>query len=129
MPRDSNPEEDSEAEQRHKEMVPVIFKDRNALFAQLKRVFEMTDHIVVYGCFDIPEDPLIPNREHVKATVYDIWKVTGYRFRIRVKDHTKLEDVSRLTLFGLTTYPVDMFLEFQNAYYMVMTMTYHESRV
>ena len=62
-------------------MTPVIFKDRNALMAQLKRIFKTSDHIVFYGCFDILADPLTPDRDQVKDTTYGIWRVTGYRFR------------------------------------------------
>ena len=99
-PSDKDSDKDSDTELKHKvsrvtfeglgkktyqqimqEMTPVIFKDKNALMAQLKRIFKMSDRIVFYGCFDIPADPLTPNRDHVRDTTYDIWRVTGYRFR------------------------------------------------
>ncbi|KAJ7799551.1 hypothetical protein B0H14DRAFT_2616955 [Mycena olivaceomarginata] len=33
-----------------------------------------------HGTCQIPEDPLITDKERVKITIYEIWKITGYRF-------------------------------------------------
>ena len=62
-------------------MVPVTFKDKNATMMQLKRVFKTSDCIFFYGCYDVPADPLMPDREQVNTTADEIWRVTGYRFR------------------------------------------------
>ena len=61
--------------------VPVIFKDKNATLSHLKRVFETSDRIFFHACYDLPADPLTPERDIVKITANEIWKVSGYRFR------------------------------------------------
>jgi hypothetical protein len=33
-----------------------------------------------FGTYEIKEDPLVSDKERVKMTAYEIWKVTGYRF-------------------------------------------------
>ncbi|KAN0128951.1 hypothetical protein V8E53_013213 [Lactarius tabidus] len=88
-PQDNNIEEESDTELKHKKIDPVTFKDRNTILAQLKRVFNASDHVFFYGCYDLPADLLIPEKEHVNATAHNIWRVTGYCFQI--KDHLPLE--------------------------------------
>ena len=58
----------------------VTFKDKNALMAQLKRIFKTSEHIFFHACYDLPADPLMSDRDYVKATAHEIWRVTGYRF-------------------------------------------------
>ncbi|KAJ7661459.1 hypothetical protein DFH06DRAFT_1268903 [Mycena polygramma] len=40
-------------------------------------------HVDFRGTYQTPEDPLITDKEHVQMTVHEIWKVTGYRFRVK----------------------------------------------
>ena len=47
---------------------------------QLKKVFKTSDHVFFHACFDLPADPSISDRDYIKATAHEIWKVTGYRF-------------------------------------------------
>ena len=49
--------------------------------AQLKGIFETSDRIFFYGCYDLSADPLMPDRDHVSMTTHEIWKVSGYHFR------------------------------------------------
>ncbi|KAH9051623.1 hypothetical protein EDB83DRAFT_2507093 [Lactarius deliciosus] len=56
--------------------VPVKFENRDAIIKQLKSVFKSTEHIFFHGCYNLPQDPLISEKAHVKATADDIWKVT-----------------------------------------------------
>ena len=62
-------------------MVPVIFNDKKAMLAHLKRVFETSDRIFFHASYDLPADPLTTKRDLIKITAHEIWKVTGYRFR------------------------------------------------
>ena len=61
-----------------KENVPAIFNDREMTMKHLKKVFKTTEHVFFNGTYDIPVDPLISDKEHVKMTAHDVWKVTGY---------------------------------------------------
>jgi hypothetical protein len=51
------------------------------MMTQLKRVFRTSDRIFFHGAYDLPADPLMPERDHVNTAAYEIWKVTGYRFK------------------------------------------------
>jgi hypothetical protein len=48
---------------------------------QLKEVFETSERVFFCGSYDIPADPLISDKEHVRATAHEVWKVSGYRFK------------------------------------------------
>jgi hypothetical protein len=48
---------------------------------QLRKAFKKSDRVFFHGCYNIPADPLISDKERVKMTAQDVWKVTGYRFR------------------------------------------------
>lgn len=63
------------------EIVPHMFKDNKAMLSHLKRVFETSDRIFFHACYDLPADPLTPERDLVKIVAHEIWKVSGYRFR------------------------------------------------
>ncbi|KAH8982149.1 hypothetical protein EDB83DRAFT_2326588 [Lactarius deliciosus] len=60
--------------------VPVKFEDKGAIMKQLKSVFKSADRVFFHGLYNSPLDPLTSEKDHIKATAYDIWKVTGYRF-------------------------------------------------
>ena len=47
---------------------------------QLKKAFKTSDLIFFHAYYDLPADPLMTDRDHVKATAHEIWRVTGYRF-------------------------------------------------
>ncbi|KAF8257921.1 hypothetical protein EI94DRAFT_1816526 [Lactarius quietus] len=76
----SHLDEESDTELKQKENVAITFKDENALMTQLKKIFKTSDHIFFHGCYDVPADPSMSDKDHVKATAHEIWKVTGYRF-------------------------------------------------
>ncbi len=59
----------------------IQFKDKSSVMKQLTSIFETTERIFFHGFYDLPADPLISDRDRVKATAYEIWKVSGYRFR------------------------------------------------
>ena len=48
---------------------------------QLKKVFRSSSGIFFHGAYDLPVDPLTPDRDQVSTTAYEIWKVTGYCFK------------------------------------------------
>ena len=48
---------------------------------QLKKVFKTSDRIFFYGCYDLPADPQMADRDQVNITADEIWRVTGYCFR------------------------------------------------
>ena len=58
-----------------------MFQDKEALMTQLKRVFRSSSRIFFHGSYDLPADPLTPEKDQVSTTAYEIWKVTGYRFK------------------------------------------------
>lgn len=60
---------------------PVTFPDKKAILSQLKRVFETSERIYFYGCYDLPADPLTSERDLVTMTAHEVWQVTGYHFR------------------------------------------------
>ncbi|KAF7333854.1 SWIM-type domain-containing protein [Mycena venus] len=59
------------------------YKDHQALFSALRDAFKSHKHVDFRGTYQTPEDPLMTDKEHVKMTIYEIWKVTGYRFRVK----------------------------------------------
>ncbi|KAJ6546393.1 hypothetical protein DFH09DRAFT_927184, partial [Mycena vulgaris] len=56
------------------------FKDLQAFFSALRHAFKTEKHVEFRGTYQTPEDPLVSDKERVEMTIYEIWKVTGYRF-------------------------------------------------
>ncbi|KAJ7774512.1 hypothetical protein DFH07DRAFT_865834 [Mycena maculata] len=49
-------------------------------------------HVEFRGTYQTPEDPLITDKERVQMTIYEIWKVMGYRFRyVHHKNTSKIQ--------------------------------------
>ncbi|KAG0694190.1 hypothetical protein DFH29DRAFT_985319 [Suillus ampliporus] len=65
------------------------YKDSQRLFMELRRAFRTSKEVSFYGHYTMLVDPLVKERERVKMTAFEIWKVTGYRFT--VKDHFMLK--------------------------------------
>jgi hypothetical protein len=57
------------------------FQDQQAMFSALRTAFQTKKHVEFNATCQIPEDPLVTDKERVKITIYEIWKATGYRFR------------------------------------------------
>ncbi|KAF8182466.1 hypothetical protein K438DRAFT_1767385 [Mycena galopus ATCC 62051] len=49
----------------------------------IRAAFKADKHVQFHGTCQILEDPLVTDQERVKKTIYEIWKITGYRFRKR----------------------------------------------
>ena len=64
-----------------KENVAVTFKDSESTLTHLQKVFKTMERIFFHGCYNIPEDPEITDKERVQMTAQDIWKATGFCFR------------------------------------------------
>ena len=64
-----------------KDNTVIAFTDNEAMMKRLKVVCRTQEHVFFSGCYSMPVDPLISDKERVKMTAHDIWKVTGYRFR------------------------------------------------
>ena len=47
----------------------------------LCQTFKTKSNVFFYGSYKKSEDPLISDKEQVEMTAYEIWKVSGYRFR------------------------------------------------
>ncbi|KAJ7829515.1 hypothetical protein B0H14DRAFT_3717388 [Mycena olivaceomarginata] len=75
---------------------PMMFANQQALFSALRKMFKTTKHIEFHGSYNIPEDPLVTDKERVKMTNLEIWKVTGYRFRVK---ENKLQKTGHKTRF------------------------------
>ncbi|KAH9038211.1 hypothetical protein EDB85DRAFT_2072802 [Lactarius pseudohatsudake] len=76
-----DPESDTSDD--NKRNVPIVFQDHKAIMKQLKNVFKMSECLFFHGRYNRPLDPLISEKDYVKQTAYDIWKVTGYRFQVK----------------------------------------------
>jgi hypothetical protein len=61
--------------------MPVKFKNNDEIMKQLKKVFKTSERVFFSGSYDIPADPLISDKEHVRVTAHEVWKVSGYHFR------------------------------------------------
>ncbi|KAF8136836.1 hypothetical protein K438DRAFT_2121544 [Mycena galopus ATCC 62051] len=62
----------------------------------LRDTFKASKHVNFYGTYQTPTDPLITEKEHVQMTVLEIWKVTGYRFRVKENKSTATGHRTRL---------------------------------
>jgi hypothetical protein len=57
-----------------------MYKDSQSLFGAIRTCFKGGKDVEFYGCYSMPEDPLVSDGERVEMTVNEVWKVTGYRF-------------------------------------------------
>jgi hypothetical protein len=60
---------------------PLVFENSEELMKGLRQTFKTKNKVFFSGCYQKPEDPLISDKEHVQMMAYEIWKVSGYRFR------------------------------------------------
>lgn len=60
--------------------IAVVYKDSQSLFEAIRACFRDEEHLEFYGCYSLPEDPLVSDKERVEMVMNEIWKVTGYRF-------------------------------------------------
>jgi len=56
------------------------YTDSQTLFKSLRNQFKQGKDINFCGSYILPDDPLVSDRERIKMTADEIWKVTGYRF-------------------------------------------------
>jgi hypothetical protein len=60
--------------------VPVIFEDSEALLNAIRKAFNSRESVEFEGSYVQTEDPLVSDKDRVRMTIHDVWKVTGYRF-------------------------------------------------
>ena len=58
----------------------MVYKDSQCLFEAIRVCFKSGEDVKFYGCYSLPEDPLVSDREGVGMAVNEVWKVMGYRF-------------------------------------------------
>lgn len=58
-----------------------MYASSEDLFRAIQKAFRDSAHVNFSGAYKLPEDPLISDRERVRMTIHDIWKITGYRFK------------------------------------------------
>jgi hypothetical protein len=59
---------------------PKHYKDRHDFFADLHNDFSQHVNVIFSGCYHMPHDPSVNDRELIQQTANEIWRVTGYRF-------------------------------------------------
>ncbi|KAJ7434395.1 hypothetical protein B0H11DRAFT_1757683 [Mycena galericulata] len=74
----------------------VRCKDTQSMLNGLKDAFKTNKRVEFHGTCQIPEDPLVSDKERVQMTIYEIWKVTGYRFRVKENYEQKTGHKTRL---------------------------------
>ncbi len=50
------------------------------MFLSLREVCTKQKSVDFYGEYIMPSDPLVSDKERVKMTALEVWKVTGFRF-------------------------------------------------
>ncbi|KAJ7732044.1 hypothetical protein DFH07DRAFT_871091 [Mycena maculata] len=53
------------------------------MFCVLRDAFGNSSDVNFHGSYAIADDPLVSEKERVQLTIREIWKVSGYRFRVR----------------------------------------------
>ncbi|KAJ7217434.1 hypothetical protein C8J57DRAFT_1598609, partial [Mycena rebaudengoi] len=61
----------------------TLYTDSQELFTALRQAFHTTKDVEFHGTYHLAQDPLVSNKQRVQMTTYEIWKVTGYRFRVK----------------------------------------------
>jgi hypothetical protein len=62
-------------------MKPTLFDDGQSLFNSLRHAFKHHKSVFFNGSYQIPQDPLVTDKERVQMVAYEVWKVSGYWFR------------------------------------------------
>ncbi|KAJ6528291.1 hypothetical protein DFH09DRAFT_866470, partial [Mycena vulgaris] len=62
---------------------PTPYISSQELFAALRDSFKSKKHVTFHGSYTIANDPMVTDKQRVQMTAYEIWKVTGYRFRVK----------------------------------------------
>ncbi|KAJ6523472.1 hypothetical protein DFH09DRAFT_1329961 [Mycena vulgaris] len=74
----------------------IPFQDQQSMFNAIRAAFKQGKHVEFHGICQIPEDPLVTDKERVRMTIFEIWKVTGYRFRVKENYEQKTGHKTRL---------------------------------
>ncbi|KAJ7209460.1 hypothetical protein C8J57DRAFT_1484274 [Mycena rebaudengoi] len=75
--------DDGEDEEDHNGHEATLYTDSQELFTALRQAFHTTKDVEFHGTYHLAQDPLVSNKQRVQMTTYEIWKVTGYRFRAK----------------------------------------------
>ncbi|KAG1878754.1 hypothetical protein C8R48DRAFT_745325 [Suillus tomentosus] len=59
------------------------YENAQCLFAALRTLFKSSNEVRFYGSYLLPEDPVISEKERVQMAALEVWKTTGYRFRVQ----------------------------------------------
>lgn len=58
----------------------VMYTDGHSLLDALRGAFKDGKHVKFHGAYTLPVDPLVSDKDRIRMTTHNIWKVTGYRF-------------------------------------------------
>ncbi|KAJ7475292.1 hypothetical protein B0H11DRAFT_2235701 [Mycena galericulata] len=62
---------------------PTEYSDSHQMFCALRDAFDNNSDVNFHGSYTISDDPLVSDKERVQLTIREVWKVSGYRFRVR----------------------------------------------
>ncbi|KAJ7501402.1 hypothetical protein B0H11DRAFT_2373646 [Mycena galericulata] len=62
---------------------PTEYSDSHRMFCALRDAFDKDSDVNFPGSYTISDDPLVSDKERVQLTIREVWKVSGYRFRVR----------------------------------------------
>ncbi|KAJ7456296.1 hypothetical protein B0H11DRAFT_2160964 [Mycena galericulata] len=58
--------------------------------------FEKGKHVTFHGSYTIASDPMVTDKRRVQMMAYEVWKVTGYRFRVKENKTSKNGFLTRM---------------------------------
>ncbi|KAG0693922.1 hypothetical protein DFH29DRAFT_815867 [Suillus ampliporus] len=61
----------------------ILYENAQCLFAALRTLFKGSSNVQFNGSYLVPEDPVTSEKERVQMAALEIWRTTGYRFRVQ----------------------------------------------
>ncbi|KAG1874930.1 hypothetical protein F4604DRAFT_1581975, partial [Suillus subluteus] len=59
------------------------YENAQCLFAALRASFKSSNDVQFHGSYLVPEDPITSEKERVQMAALEVWRTTGYRFRVQ----------------------------------------------
>ncbi|KAG2153487.1 uncharacterized protein EDB93DRAFT_1248751 [Suillus bovinus] len=61
----------------------TLYENAQCLFAALRTSFKSSNDVQFHGSYLVPEDPITSEKERVQMAALEVWRTTGYRFRVQ----------------------------------------------
>ncbi|KAI6004988.1 hypothetical protein EDC04DRAFT_2908091 [Pisolithus marmoratus] len=58
------------------------YETAQSLFMSLREIAQKSSGIKFHGTYTIPVDPMMSEKDHVQSAALEVWRTTGYRFRV-----------------------------------------------